>query len=71
MSRLMLIMVAGLSAFGVTAAVLHYLVEPYNSGFAEHPTATGIHVVLGALYLTFAPIQLIRRIRARAIGYHR
>ena len=67
----MLIMVAGLAAFGVTAAVLHYLVEPYNPGFAEHPIATGIHVVLGALYLTFAPIQLIRWIRARALGYHR
>lgn len=71
MSRLMLIMVVGLAAFGVAAAVVHYLVEPYNSGFTEHPLITGIHVVLGALYLTFAPVQLIRRIRVRAIGYHR
>jgi hypothetical protein len=71
MSRLMLIVVAGLAAFGVSAAVAHFLVEPYNSGFAEHPMITGTHVVLGALYLTFAPAQLIGRIRTQAIGYHR
>jgi Predicted membrane protein (DUF2306) len=71
MSRLMLIMVAGLAAFGVAAAVVHFLVEPYNPGFAEYPLVTWTHVVLGAVYLTFAPVQLIGRIRARAIGYHR
>jgi uncharacterized membrane protein len=71
MSRLMVIVLAGLSALGVAAAVMHFLVEPYNPGFIKHPAITGTHVVLGALYLTFAPMQLIRQVRARAIGYHR
>ena len=71
MSRLMLIVVIGLAAFGVAAAVVHFLVEPYNPGFTDYRVATWMHVVLGAVYLTFAPVQLIRRIRARAIGYHR
>jgi hypothetical protein len=66
-----LIVVAGLAAFGVAAAVGHFLVEPYNPGFAGYPHVTWTHVVLGAVYLTFAPVQLIGRIRARAIGYHR
>ena len=37
----MLIMVAGLAALGVTAAVLHYLVEPYTQGSPSTPLPPG------------------------------
>ncbi len=30
-----------------------------------------LHVVLGGLYLLFAPFQFVKRIRSRHPGYHR
>jgi uncharacterized membrane protein len=65
-------MVVGLLAFvGVAASAAHYFVEPYNPGFVEYPTIVALHVVLGGVYLLFAPFQFVKRIRSRHLGYHR
>jgi uncharacterized membrane protein len=65
-------MVVGLLAFvGVAASAAHYFVEPYNPGFVEYPTIVALHVVLGGVYLLFAPFQFVGRIRSRHLGYHR
>ena len=32
---------------GVGAAGAHYVGEPYNVGFLEHPVVVALHVVLG------------------------
>ena len=64
--------VVGFLAFvGIAASAAHYFVEPYNSGFLEYPTIVALHVVLGGLYLLFAPFQFVKRIRSRHLGYHR
>ena len=70
-SRLLVATVVGLAAVGVLAAVVHFLVVPYNPGFVEHPWPTRVHVVLGGLYLVLAPWQLSRRVRTRHPRYHR
>jgi uncharacterized membrane protein len=65
-------MVVGLLAFvGVAASAAHYFVEPYNPGFVEYPTIVALHVVLGGVYMLFAPFQFVKRIRSRHLGYHR
>jgi uncharacterized membrane protein len=65
-------MVVGLLAFvGVAASAAHYFVEPYNPGFVEYPTIVALHVVLGGVYLLFAPFQFVKRIRSRHLVYHR
>jgi uncharacterized membrane protein YozB (DUF420 family) len=70
--RGMLGVVIGLLALlGVGAAATHYLYEPYNPGFLEYPTIVALHVVLGGLYLALAPLQFVRRILSRHLGYHR
>jgi uncharacterized membrane protein len=56
---------------GVAASATFYLREPVNPGFLEFPTIVAVHVVLGGLYLVFAPFQSVRRIRSRHLGYHR
>lgn len=63
--------VGALAVLGVAASVAHFLVEPYNPGFLDHPVITRSHVVLGGVYLALAPWQFVRRIRARALAYHR
>ncbi len=64
--------VVGFLAFvGVAASAVHYFVEPYNPGFLEYPTIVALHVVLGSVYLLFAPFQFVKRIRSRHLGYHR
>lgn len=39
--------------------------------FAEHPVLTRAHVLFGAAFLLFAPLQFFARIRARHIRLHR
>jgi uncharacterized membrane protein len=56
---------------GIAASATHYLREPYNPGFLRYPTITALHVVLGGIYLILAPLQFVRRIRSRHLGYHR
>ena len=63
--------VGSLALVGVGVSVTHYLQEPYNSGFLEYPTVVALHVVLGGVYLVFAPFQFVKRIRSRHPGYHR
>lgn len=72
MMRGSLMIVVGLLALlGISAAIFHYLEEPYNPGFLEYPLTTAIHVILGGVYLALAPWQFIQRIRNRWLNYHR
>ena len=64
-------MVGFLAFVGVAASATHYLNELYNPGFLEYPTIVALHVVLGGVYLLFAPFQFVKRIRSRHLGYHR
>ncbi|MBA2693789.1 MAG: DUF2306 domain-containing protein [Rubrobacter sp.] len=62
----------GFLAFvGVAASATYFLREPANLGFLDYPTIVAVHVVLGAIYMVFAPFQFVRRIRSRHLGYHR
>jgi uncharacterized membrane protein len=65
------LVVGSLALIGVGASATHYLQEPYNPGFLEFPTIVALHVVLGGVYLAFAPFQFVKRIRSRYLGYHR
>lgn len=65
------VVVGFLALVGVAASATHYLYEPYNPGFLEYPTIVALHVVLGGVYLLFAPFQFVGRIRSRHPGYHR
>ena len=65
------IVVGFLALVGVAASAAHYLVEPYNPGFLEYPTIVAVHVVLGGIYMLFAPFQFVKRIRSRHLAYHR
>jgi hypothetical protein len=59
MQRTVAVVVGLLALSGIAAAAAHYLGTPYNKGFLDHPTVTVLHVVLGGLYLTFAPFQFV------------
>jgi uncharacterized membrane protein len=65
------ILVGFLALIGIGASVAHYMQEPYNPGFLEFPIMTALHVILGGIYLAFAPFQFVKRIRTRWLGYHR
>lgn len=65
------VVVVFLALVGAGVSVAHFLREPYNEGFADHPIVTGLHVVLGGAYLVLAPFQFVSRIRDRWIGHHR
>jgi len=60
-----------LALVGVAASATFYLRPPYNPGFLTYPTIVALHVVLGGLYLVFAPFQFVKGIRSRHLGYHR
>jgi uncharacterized membrane protein len=67
-----LVAVVGFLAFvGIAASATYFLREPANTGFLDYPTIVALHVVLGAVYMVFAPFQFVRRIRSRHLGYHR
>ncbi len=63
--------VSFLAFIGIAASATHYLYEPYNPGFLKYPTIVALHVILGGVYLVFAPFQFVKRIRSRHLGYHR
>jgi uncharacterized membrane protein len=65
------VVVVVLALLGIGAAVGHYLMPPYNPGFARFPAITDVHVVLGAVYLGLAPLQFLRPLRARWPAVHR
>jgi uncharacterized membrane protein len=56
---------------GVAASATFYLREPVNPGFLQFPTVVALHVVLGGLYLVFAPFQFAKPIRSKHPRYHR
>ena len=60
-----------LAIVGIGASATFYLREPYNPGFLEFPVIVALHVILGGVYLALAPLQFVKRIRSRHIGYHR
>jgi hypothetical protein len=60
-----------LALVGIAASAAHYLYEPYNPGFLKYPNILALHVILGGVYLLFAPLQFVKRIRSRHLGYHR
>jgi uncharacterized membrane protein len=64
------VVVGVLALVGIAASATFYLREPANPGFLEYPTIVALHVVLGGVYLLFAPLQFVRRIRSRHLGYH-
>jgi hypothetical protein len=49
----------------------HELVQQVDGRFAANPSRTRLHVLTGAVFLLFAPLQLSRRIRVRWPDYHR
>jgi uncharacterized membrane protein len=64
--------VVGFLAFvGIAASATYFLREPANLGFLDYPTIVAVHVVLGAVYMVFAPFQFVKRIRSRHLDYHR
>lgn len=65
------VMIGLLALIGVLASATFYLRPPYNPGFLAYPTVTALHVVLGGLYLVFAPFQFVKGIRSRHLNYHR
>jgi uncharacterized membrane protein len=71
MGRLLGVVVGFLAFIGIAASATHYLYEPYKPGFPKYPTIVALHVILGGVYLVFAPFQFVKRIRSRHLGYHR
>ena len=65
------VLVGFLALVGIGASVSYFLREPANLGFLEFPTIVALHVILGSVYLVFAPFQFVKRIRSRWLGYHR
>ena len=65
------VLVGFLALVGVAASVTYFVREPANLGFLDYPTIVAVHVVLGAVYLMFAPFQFVKHVRSRHLGYHR
>ena len=45
--------------------------DAFDVRYVQHPWASLIHIVPGALFLTLAPLQFVARIRQRRISIHR
>lgn len=45
--------------------------DDFDVRYIQHPWASLIHIIPGVLFLTFAPLQFIARIRQRRINFHR
>ncbi len=65
------ISVALLALIGIGAVALHYFIPPISPGFLIYPLAVGLHVVAAGSWMTLAPFQFVKRIRARWLNYHR
>jgi hypothetical protein len=65
------IVVGFLAIIGVGASATFYFRPLLHPRFLDYPTIVALHVILGGLYLTFAPFQFVKRIRSRWLGYHR
>ncbi|MCU1259266.1 MAG: putative rane protein [Bryobacterales bacterium] len=42
-----------------------------DAGFARHPTLTLLHILPAGLFLALMPLQFVRRIRVKHLGWHR
>ena len=71
MKWLLAALVGLLALIGLAASISYFYREPANPGFLNYPVVVGVHVVLGAVCLTLAPVQFIKRIRSRHLNYHR
>ena len=47
------------------------LADAFDVRYIQHPWATLLHIVPGALFLSLGPLQFVARIRQRRIGVHR
>ena len=45
--------------------------DAFDVRYVQHPWVSLIHIVPGVLFLTFAPLQFVARIRRRRISIHR
>ena len=45
--------------------------DGFDARYIEHPWVSLFHIVPGVLFLTFAPLQFVARIRRRRISIHR
>jgi hypothetical protein len=69
--RPLAVTVGVLALIGIVASATFFSRPPINPGFLTYPTVIAVHVVLGGLFLLFAPFQFVQRIRARWPAYHR
>jgi uncharacterized membrane protein YozB (DUF420 family) len=61
-----------LALLGVALSIEHVVSDDhYNPGFLAFPVLTRLHVMLGAVYLALALLQVLPAIRARRPGLHR
>lgn len=65
------ILVVFLVLIGIGAVALHYFIPPISPGFLIFPVAVALHVVAAGIWMTLAPFQFVKRIRARWLNYHR
>jgi hypothetical protein len=65
------IIVVFLALIGIGAVALHYFIPPISPGFLIYPVAVALHVVAAGIWMTLAPFQFVKRIRARWLNYHR
>ena len=45
--------------------------DTFDIRYVQHPWVTFFHIFPGLLFLTFAPLQFVERIRRRRIDFHR
>ena len=70
-TRILGIVIGILIITGVGLSGIHYMREPYNSGFIEYSKTTTLHIIPGVIYLLLAPFQFLTSIRTKWIDFHR
>jgi hypothetical protein len=61
----------GLSLAGVIKTRVNPKFGAFDSGFALAPGLIFVHIICGSLFMIFAPLQFIPKIRSRHIQFHR
>ncbi|MFK7800434.1 MAG: DUF2306 domain-containing protein [Anaerolineae bacterium] len=69
--RFLSIFVGLLALIGFGSSASFYFREPANAGFADYPTITALHVILGGVYMALAPFQFIPQVRKNWPNFHR
>src|SRR5262245_24520063 len=69
--RALSITIGFLLVIGVGASASFYFRPLASPKFLDYPTIAGLHVILGGIYLSMAPLQFVKRIRSRHLNYHR